>query len=185
MYLSGNVIHTFLLEYKKNEPEAKLLRSKFIMKTEFPFSTEANSRLIYLEFKSLPYKKQIDQEGMAYLFSAWSHDIFNKGFLKEMIQFLERGKGNFNALKPLYGYAYQRYGNSFSKHAKYRKLKASQRVKSGIKKELDAELEAARKELTPVEVDNLSPEQRMDYYLQEAKDAAPEGTTESDTLIMD
>jgi hypothetical protein len=69
---------------------------------------------LYKEFKQLNFSRQVDQEGMLYLFSAWTHELNNLELLKEMIFFLERGRNNSKQLRPLYSFAMNHYGKTFT-----------------------------------------------------------------------
>ena len=57
------------------------------------------------------YQSRIDQEGMIYLLATWSHIPNDKNVIREMIQFLEKGKGNLLFLQPLYNYSYKKFGS--------------------------------------------------------------------------
>ena len=105
---------SYLLVSELSNTDSQDLRSRFIEKISFRTSTKELAPIIYNEFKQLSFNRQTDQEGMLYLFSAWSHDMEQADMLKEMIYFLERGEKNHEQLKPLYRYAYKRYNKTFT-----------------------------------------------------------------------
>lgn len=56
---------------------------------------------------------------MIYLYSAWSHDLNNRDFVRVIILFLERGKLNLKYLKPFYEFAYRKFGSTLSSASGY------------------------------------------------------------------
>ncbi len=108
------VVYSYLIVTEKKNNESELLRYKFLREISFRPGSESLAGIIYKEFKALPYKKKAGHEGMLYLLSAYSHQMDNKGFLKEMIFYLERGEFNQKQIRPLYEYASERYGEVFA-----------------------------------------------------------------------
>lgn len=105
---------SYLLVSEIGNTDSQDLRARFIDKISFRTTDKGLGSIIYNEFKQLPFNRQTDQEGMLYLFSAWSHDMQQTDMLKEMIYFLERGEKNQDQLKPLYRYAFTKYKKTFT-----------------------------------------------------------------------
>ena len=109
LYLE-EIIYTFsekglsslFIESRKYDLVAKKYRQKIIDRLEYKKSDKEAAKEIYLTYKKLGYHTKIDQEGLSYLYAAWTHDRDRKEYLQEMVRFLERGRKNFVHLLPLY-----------------------------------------------------------------------------------
>lgn len=181
----GGILYSFYLSTKVLDDEAKLIRNRLLTSIKFsPDSIEA-SKPIYDQFKNLPYEQQVTNDGLLYLFTAWSHDIDNKEFLRVMIQFLERGKDNLKFLDPLYSYSYQKYGTSYSKIDENLKEKAEEEFKRKLEEENKQErLEAERRRVLELDIDKLSPKERLEYRLKKAKENKIQSSDDK-VLIVD
>lgn len=169
--LTGSLLQTFVLITRIEDFEAKLVRNRIIKNIKFQQGSESIAKIIYDEFKKLNYHDQIDEVGMLYLLSAWSHWTDNKDFLRVIIQFLERGKDNFVRLAPLYSYAYNKFGTNFSSSEQILKENVNEEFKRKLKEEQDKSLkEAMERAILEPNLDNLSPEERINYRLKKAKD---------------
>jgi hypothetical protein len=152
-------------------PEATDLRNRYLSSVKYFESNPSASHDIYKWYKMLPYKSKIDQEGMIYLFSAWTHLPDEEGFLKEMIQFLERGKNNMYFLVPLYSYAYRKYGTNFSKSNIIRKETKERKFERLTQEEQAAKLKQMfEKNIPPDSIHFDTPEKQIDYYIKISKD---------------
>ena len=100
--LSGKELYSLIIKTRKYEQIARKFRKKLVDNLSFKRSYKDMAREIYQTYKNLGHHKKVDQEGITYLFAAWSHDRENEWYLGEMIRFLERGKKNFIHLSPLY-----------------------------------------------------------------------------------
>lgn len=175
MTYNGGNIFSYILRTEKNSDESRKLRSKFLENISFNPVDTAMGNLLYTEFKQLNFARQVDQEGMLYLFSAWSQDTSQTDFLNEMIFYLERGRNNRLQLKPLYQYALKKYGKTFSTKKIF-----SDHDDPNLVLQRKIEIEAYERSLAaerikpeaPAEVE-LSPDEKMDYYLKKAKESAP------------
>src|SRR5690606_23924112 len=87
-YDRGN-IYSYILKTEKNKDESRKLRSKFLESITFAPADPAMGKFLYTEFKQLNFARQVDQEGMLFLFSAWSQEMEKVDLLKEMIFYLE------------------------------------------------------------------------------------------------
>lgn len=176
-------IFSYILKTERNRPESMKLRAKYLQSITFSPVDEAIGRLLYTEFKQLNYARQVDQEGMLYLFAAWTQTPDNVDLLKEMISYLERGQNNKKQLKTLYNYSFKRYGKTFTTRddlgdqddpeiTLQRKIEIEQRNKRRSAEE--ASVKAP-------EVPDLTPDEKMNMYLKKAKE---EKGKESDDMTV-
>lgn len=169
---------SYLLVTDRNSPDSQDLRARFLSKISFRTSSKELSPLIYSEFKQLAFNRQTDQEGMLYLFSAWSHDMQEADMLKEMIYFLERGEKNYPQLKPLYRFAFNRYGQTFTSRDVGLELD-DQDIRLQRRIELEAiegrkrVLEKARE---PRPAPPMTPKDTMNDFLRRAREERLKGT---------
>lgn len=181
----GGRVQTYLLNTKLNDNDALIIRNRFLNEIKTQSDSEDTARLIYEEFKNLEFKDQVTELGMLHLFSAWSHWTENKDFLRVMIQFLERGKDNLHYLRPLYAYAYSKYGSSFSKIDQQLKEKAEEEFKRKLEEERQKEIrEAMDKAVQDIDLNNLSPEERINYRLKKAKENKSKSSDDK-VLVVD
>ncbi len=170
----GN-LYTYFVRTEKNNEESRKLRTKFLTNVTFsPLDTDM-SRILYTEFKQLRFSQQIDQEGMLYLFSAWSQDTSNVELLKEMIFYLERGSKYHKHLSTFYKYAFLKYGKTFTTRDVF-----TDQDEPEIALQRKIELEAQEKGSTVSREKvkepgaELTPDERINIYLKKAKEASPE-----------
>ena len=177
-YDSGN-IYSYILRTEKNNDESRKLRSKFLESISFTPVDPAMSKFLYTEFKQLNFSRQVDQEGMLYLFSAWSQDLSNVDMLKEMIFFLERGRTKGLQLRPLYKFAMKHYGKTFTTRKIFNdhedpNLVLQRKIEiENIEKAQDAVKEKDRAANIEPE---LTPDEKMNLYLKKAKQEGPAQT---------
>jgi hypothetical protein len=169
----GN-LYSYVLRTQKNNEESRKLRSKFLTTITFSPSDTDMARILYTEFKQLSFNRQVDQEGMLYLFSAWSQDTSNVELLKEMIFYLERGSKYHKHLSTFYRYAYAKYGKTFTTRDVF-----TSEDEPEIALQRKIELEAIKKghvlkDRPPVAGPELTPDERMNLYLKKAKEAPPQ-----------
>lgn len=167
----GNLF-TYVLRTEKNNEESRKLRSKFLYTITFSPTDTDMARILYTEFKQLNFTRQVDQEGMLYLFSAWSQDTSNVDLLKEMIFYLERGSRYHKHLSTFYKYAYAKYGKTYTTRDVF-----TDQDDNEIALQRKIELEAVgrgqvveREKVNQVEPE-LTPDERMNLYLKKAKEA--------------
>jgi hypothetical protein len=170
-YDSGS-IYSYVLKTEKNKSESLKLRSKFLDNISFGPVDSAMGTFLYTEFKQLNFARQVDQEGMLYLFSGWSQELSNVELLREMIFYLERGKNRGAQLKPLYAYALKQYGKTFTTK---KNVDENDDPNIVLQRKIDIEaieeIQQANKEKVkqPVEPD-LTPDEKMNLYLKKAKE---------------
>lgn len=171
MTQNNGTVYSYLLRTEKINPDSIKLRAKFLSSISFSPVDKAMGRLLYTEFKQLNFARQVDQEGMIYLFSAWTQDMDSVELLKEMIFYLERGQNNKQQLKELYNYAFARYGKTFTNRLGTDQDDPGLQLQQKIELEqakLRLEAEKARAQPLPDPV--LSPDEKMNLYLKRAKE---------------
>jgi hypothetical protein len=169
--MDSGSIFSYILKTEKTKSESIKLRAKFLDAIDFSPIDEANGRFLYTEFKQLNYARQIDQEGMLYLFSAWSQNPDNLELLKEMINYLERGQNNKKQLKSLYAYSFKRYGKTYTTR---KDIDDQDNPEMILQQKIEIEdIEARRKaeenSNRPPEVLELSSEEKMKLNLKKVK----------------
>ncbi|MEE2744894.1 MAG: hypothetical protein VYD54_13355 [Bdellovibrionota bacterium] len=185
LFRNGN-IYTVSLRYLATRKEGKNLKTRIINSLDFRPSSEEIAKKIYLKFKSLSYREQISSKGTVYLFSAWSHFLKNKEFVREMIQFLERSRGNDLVLQELYRYSFKNFGTTFSKREKFLKETQMLKLKRKIEKEEKAFIDKERKsEVHVPDSKFLNKEERVKTYLQDAKTEGSDLDEEDEVLIVE
>lgn len=183
MTKQGQRIYSYVLKTALTDPESVKLRSKYLNSISFSPIDPDMGRIIYTEFKTLNFARQVDQEGLLYLFSAWTQEIDKFEILKEMIFYLERGRSNNQQLKALYKYAFQKYGKTFTTR---NILTESDDQDILLQRKIELEdIEkkyAAEKALTKTpELIEMSPEEKMKVHLKKAKE---DGPTESEDMTV-
>jgi len=176
LHLIGNRIFSYALETFERDQEAMKLRSKFIKEISSNIIDPSMGRILYAEFKQLNFSRQFDQEGLLYLFSAWTQDLEKVELLKEMVFYMERGRDNSEQLKVLYKYAFNKYGKTFTTKNIFsdsddQNLVLQRKIEiENIEKKQEAEKMSSQ----PVEAAELSPEEKRKLELKKAKEAGDE-----------
>jgi hypothetical protein len=160
-------------------------RNRVLKEIRFLDSREEASVHLYSYFRELTYAQKTDQEGMIYLYSAWSHSSHKKEFLVQMIQWLERGQDNQKQLSPLYNFATNFYGTSFS--SKDQAMEdARSRLEKKIKEELEQEIRDAQDTVYKVTDGKFeSEEKQIEYFLQKARDDNVNSDEDEDILVVE
>ena len=167
----GNLF-SYVLRTEKNNEESRKLRAKFLTTITFSPTDTDMARILYTEFKQLNFTRQVDQEGMLYLFSAWSQDTTNVDLLKEMIFYLERGSKYHKHLSTFYKYSYLKYGKTFTTRNVFMDQDENE---IALQRKIELEgigkgQEAVREKVNEPAPD-LTPDERMNMYLKKAKEA--------------
>lgn len=166
-------IYSYVLRTEKNSPESRKLRAKFLTSITFSPTDSVMARILYTEFKQLPFVRQVDQEGMLYLFSAWSQDTSSQELLREIIFYLERGSKYPKHLAPFYKYAFARYGKTFTTRDVFMDFIDSELA---LQRKIELEALSKRRDIKDKIADpgpELTPDERMNLYLKKAKEALP------------
>ena len=183
MTQDSGILFSYLIKTETQRPESLKLRSKFLNTITFTAADESIGRLLYTEFKQLNYARQVDQEGMLYLFSDWSQNTSNVELIKEMIYFLERGRSSKRQLKTLYSYAFKRYGKTFTSRTDVEEqddpdLVLQRRIELE-ERDLRRAAEISKNKIP--EGPELTPDEKMNLYLKKAKEGKPK---ESDDMTV-
>lgn len=169
--MDSGSIFSYILKTEKNREESVKLRAKFLASITFSPVDDAISRFLYTEFKQLNFARQVDQEGMLYLFAAWSQNPDNVDLLKEMIYYLERGQNTKKQLKTLYTYSFKRYKKTYTTRKDVDEQDNPeiilQRNIEIEEKENRAKAEAASNKQP--DAPELTPDEQMNLYLRKAK----------------
>ena len=181
LMMSNSIISSVDINFKKWNHSADVIRSMFLKTLNYSLTNNEQAISLYGEYRHLPFVKRKAQAGMLYLFAAWTHQMSDKKFLKEMIQFLERGKEHKYQLKPLYKYSFERYGTSFS--LKDENRKNLETAHERLKRKAEEEMKKLRAgDATDEQLETLdfeSGEKRMDFFLNEARE---KGLLEDDDI---
>ena len=185
LFRNGNV-HTVSLRYLATRKEGRTLKTRIISSLDFRPSSEDIAKKIYLKFKNLSYRDQISSKGTVFLFAAWSHFLRNKEFVREMIQFLERSRGNNLVLQELYRYSFKNFGTTFSKKEEFLKETQMLKLKRKIEKEQKDFIDKERKSEVQVPDSNFhNKEEQVKTYLQDAKTEGSDLDEEDEALIVE
>ena len=169
--IEKGLIYPILIKTKTNEVAAMNFRTKFIREIKYKATSTDSATPIYARYKQISYNQRLDQQGMIYLYSAWSHDLNNRDFVRVIILFLERGKLNLKYLKPFYEFAYRKFGSTLSSASGYLNETATEALKRKIDEELNKEVNQESVDGKPkFEGQFSTPEEKIEYNLQKAKD---------------
>jgi hypothetical protein len=168
---SRGLIYSFILLTEKNNEESKLVRYKFLNEVKFRGGSDRLAKILYIEYKNLEYIEQIDHRGMLYLLSAWTHANDNKSFIIEMIENLEKGKGNQKQLEALYKFAIQKYDKTFTNRS-IEDLDLTDDIK--LKRDIELENRKEQKALLNKKIElekpvELTEDQKLRILLKKAK----------------
>ena len=169
--IEKGLIYPLLIKTKKNTTSAMNFRNKFLRSIIYKNTSSDSAISIYAHYKQIPYNQRIDQQGMTYLYSAWSHDLDNRDFVRVIILFLERGKLNLKYLKPFYEFAYKKFGSTLSSDSGYLNETVTESLKRKISDELENEVKKeANQPVMKTDGQFASPDDKINYNLQRAKD---------------
>jgi hypothetical protein len=164
------VIYSFILLTEKNNRESKLVRYKLLNEVQFGGGSRRLSDILYREFKGLEYTEQIDQQGMLYLLSAWTHNTEKTEYIKEMIINLEKGSRNQRQLEVLYSFAMDKYGTTFTeKNINDLNLSDSVLLQRNVELERKKELEELANRVEIIEKPKLTKEDEIKLMLERVK----------------
>lgn len=186
MIVEKGVVYSVLIKTKLGEPISEHFRNKLIKEIKYKSSNSDSAIPIYAEYKNISYNHRIDQQGMTYLYAAWSHDLGNRDYIRVIILFLERGKLNLKFLKPFYEYAYKRFGSNLSNETDYLLETPEEKLKRKIKNDLESEIKTEEeKNNSKFEGKFSSPDDKIKYYLQKAKENKTNADDSEKVLIQE
>lgn len=170
-FYDKGIIYSIIIKTKIDNTAAEHFRSRMLRESIYKESTIDSSIPIYSEYKRISYNNRIDQQGMIYLFSAWSHDFTNREYLRVIILFLERGNLNLKYLKPFYEYTYKQFGTNLSTTDNVLLETADEKLKRKVTKELENEVYNEKLiNKNTFEGSFSSPDEKIKYFLQKAKE---------------
>ncbi len=178
--------HTVFIKFDDKRKEGRGLRLRIINDLEFKPTNKRMAKIIYKNFKDLSFKEQISSKGTVFLFSAWSHLLDNKGFVREMIQFLERSKRNNLVLQELYRYSFKEFGTTFSRREEFLKETQMIKLKRKIEKEEEDFFKKAQESDDLLDGEKFSDKkEKVKSYLDEAKTEGSNLDEEDEELIVE
>lgn len=163
-------VHRFVFKTRRNSAPASVLRSHMTQSFRFDPSDPDRTKILHAQFQNLSLRDKVDQEGLTLLYSAWSHSPDQKEFLREMIQYSERGQKNEGLIGALYNYAFKKYGTNFSNISENLLETASERLKRRIKEDEKRELEEFKKSKSYIPDEFGSEDERVEFFLNRARE---------------
>jgi len=184
--IQEGLIYPLVIRTRMSDIPAMNFRSKFIREINYKSTSTDSAISIYARYKQIPYGQRIDQQGMTYLYSAWSHDPENRDYIRVIILFLERGKLNLKYLKPFYEYAYKKFGSSLSTASGFLNETPGETLKRRITEELEVEVKKeTERKAANFEGQFANPEEKIKYNLQKAKDNKINSDESEKTLTIE
>jgi hypothetical protein len=169
--IEKGMIYSMTIRTRRGLVHAEGLRNKMLREIKYKLSSTDSAIPIYAQYKSISYGNRVDQQGMTYLYSAWSHDLGNRDFVRVIILFLERGKSNIKFLKPFYEYAFKKFGSNLSADNEFLLETADEKLKRRMKEELEGEIKKEENLKAPKFEGNFAtPDDKIKFYLQKAKE---------------
>lgn len=171
LFLKDGFIYPITIKTNLNSKFGRFSRLKIINNLKFKASTKDSAIPIYVDYQNLEYADRIEQKGMIYLYSAWSHDLDNKEYIRLIIQFLERGNSNIKYLKTFYEYAFKKFGSNLSQLFENLKESNLEKLKRMSSDELEKEIIKENQTVSsPSDVDSMTNDEKIKYNLIKAKE---------------
>lgn len=184
--IEKGMIYSLTLRTRKAVAHAENYRNKILNETKFKNSTTDSSIPIYAQYRNISYGNRVDQQGMTYLYSAWSHDLANRDYVRVIILFLERGKSNLKFLKPFYEYAFKKFGSNLSENNEFLLETPEEKLKRKMKEELEGEIKKEETTTAPRFEGNFSnPDEKIKFYLQKAKEGKKNSDDSEKVLLQE
>lgn len=169
-FIDKGMVHPIKIKTFVANQSAQNLRSKLIRETEYKMNGTDSAIPIYAGYKQLTYSERVGQKGMTYLFSAWTHDVENKDFIRVIILFLERGELNLKYLTPFYKYAFRKFGTTMSSLDEHLDETAPEALKRKNEKGLEDEVRFEEKNKANADSKIEDPDEVVESYLRKAKE---------------
>ncbi|MFG1498992.1 hypothetical protein ABMA70_02200 [Halobacteriovorax sp. XZX-3] len=165
-YEKGRLYHQ-TIRYNKNHPDHNVVLDKLVKNLKLSLSRDEESSLaMYNEFRKLKYEKRFEYKGMALLYSAWSHELENEAFYREMIYYLEKGNYKTAQLFSLYDFAKKKFGKTFSNRDEVLKDDLKAKIEIETKKERKKQERDLADYQISGEVDFKDDDAKLDYILK-------------------
>lgn len=160
-------IYRATIRYNKNNPDHNVVLDKLVKNLKLNLSRDEESSLaMYNEFRKLKYEKRFEYKGMALLYSAWSHELENEAFYREMIYYLEKGNYKTAQLFSLYDFAKRKFGKTFSSRDEVLKDDLKAKIEIETKKERKKQERDLADYQISGEVDFKDDDAKLDYILK-------------------
>lgn len=166
---ANSIVYNYEIEVSKDGNLSQMLLTRFLSSIRVvPINQRDESNKYYSYFKSLPYSVRMSNLGMMFLYVAWTHELSNIGFIREMIQFFERDKSQQVLLSSIYSFAKSVAGTNFSTKDKILEEDAKVKLQREIEKEKKRE-EMELGNFKAEDLEDLSKEEKIKYLLQKGK----------------
>jgi len=183
-FLIEDQIYSVELRTRLEDFAAETYRQKLLETISFKQGDKDSSVSIYAQFQNLDYREKLTPTGFVYLYSAFTHQRDSREFLRQTIQFLERGKNDRIFLDPLYNYGFEFFGTSFSKDLERLKESAEERLKRKLKEEEGlSRKKVLNSEFVEVRENFVNEEEKIQFYLKKAKEFGEEKEEEKFLII--
>jgi len=184
--IEKGMIYSLTIKTKKGLAQSEDFRNKMLSEVKYKNTTTDSAIPIYAQYKNISYGNRVDQQGMTYLYAAWSHDLGNRDFVRVIILFLERGKSNLKFLKPFYEYAFKKFGSNLSADNEFLLETPDEKLKRRMKEELENEIKKEENASAPKFEGNFStPDDKIKFYLQKAKEGKQNSDDSEKVLLQE
>jgi hypothetical protein len=185
MYDKG-IIHKFKLRVQNDDSVIEAFRARIVKELKYEATTPDKAKFLHSLHQKLEYRKKIDQEGMVYMFSGWTHEMENEGFFRETIHFMHRGEDNQINLSPLMDYALSRWGTNFSPDPRTLVETPERKLKRLREEALNTEIkDESKREVSNTEGEFTSKKSKIDYLLKKAKEEGEDPNENDGVLIVE
>jgi hypothetical protein len=181
-FLNEGLIYSIRFKSKSLSRDSLSYRALLLKEIKFKQTFQDSAIPIYAQYKNISYQDRVDQKGMVYLYTAWSHDLENPGFTRVIISFLERGNKNFKFLQPFYDYAFKKFGTNLSGDKDSLVENADAKLKRKISEDLYEESKNSGNKAGTIEGNFTDMDEKVKYYLDKAK-AKPKDTDEKNGVL--
>ncbi len=164
-YIYSNKISLF-----RNDNLSNSIISHFSKKFHIkPSRGTETARKVYSKFSILPFKKRLTTQGVALVYSSWTHEQNNPRYLQELIYFLERGDAQKISLLDVYTYTRNRWGSNFSTIKEQRDESVEIENQRMLKKQREAQEKNLINDESALEQRFNSGEDKLNFLLKRAK----------------
>ncbi|MBT4936948.1 hypothetical protein HON22_03435 [Candidatus Peregrinibacteria bacterium] len=181
---TGKTVYSLKLMAKKFHSLSKFSIRKIIKNIKIKKTNPDASTFLYSFFRSFDIDRRGEDEAMVYLYLAWIHDPSKKEYLREIIFYMEREKRNIKEISPLYDLAYKLYGTNFSNDKEKLKESSAMLLKRKIREELNEDIKRETATDLKVKDEFKNTEEKINFYLNKAKEENQNSDQEESTLIQ-
>jgi hypothetical protein len=162
MYRYRAVVHDY-------QQIGKIAFNRFLQTVRIsPSAGDTDALKMYGDFRAINFQRKKTMAAVFLLYAGWSHEKGNENYMRELIQFAERGDNNEKYLQRVYSFSLETWGSSLSTKNKYLEESIQRQIDRGA--ELEKQVEEKNLEmLEDTEVEFASEEERINYFLNRAK----------------